>query len=65
MKEQKEALQALIATESKAVNAYIKADIEELRASMDPLLCDILEYGLLGSLYYLSFRIELENQTRR
>lgn len=39
---------AQIKVEAHLVNEYIKSDVQELRTSMEPLLCDILEYGLLA-----------------
>lgn len=39
---------AQIKVEAQRVNDYIKSDLAGLRGSMEPLLCDILEYGLLA-----------------
>ena len=37
-----------IGREGQQVDRYIKEDIAQLRESMEPLLCDILAYGLLS-----------------
>lgn len=41
-------LQAQIKDASRQVNEFIRRDIDGLRGSMEPLLCDILDYGLLA-----------------